>query len=232
MGWGSLLGAGIGAAGSIGGALLGGGGSSDSADAALKWQKKVFRIQMQKMQEQLAREEPFRLDALARADFGVKQFPTLQNYLDNPTMSPGFQLAQKTGVDALRSEYSTTGSPSSGPAQVAGAKFTEGLANDELNRFSDNLFRAAGFQGNAQQSQAPGILGLATDTSKDISNLYQNQGATNASMYKTIGDTLGQFGMLAGNWWDKKYPSTSSATSTVAPFSYQPPSGSMFDFNY
>ena len=146
--------------------------------------------------ETVAREAPFQAEALRRTQFGNAQLPTIQNRLDNPTLSPGFDLASKEGLDTLRSNFSASGSPSSGPAQIAGGRFIQGLANDELGRFNENLYRAAGFQGQPQPSQGPSIVNQIGNTSGDIAGLLQNQGAVRGGMYSSIGNTIGQLPYL------------------------------------
>ena len=144
----------------------------------------------------MAKGEPFRLDQLARSKFGTSFLPTLADYIKNPTLSPGFQTALDTGLKTLRSQYSATGSPSSGAAQVAGAKFTEGLANDQLGRFNENLFRAAGFQGVNPPNQGANLVPSAVGIGNNISDLLFQKGSVGAGNNASWLQTFGPFASL------------------------------------
>lgn len=123
------------------------------------------------MERQIAAEAPFREEELKRARFGTSFLPTVEKTVRNPTVSPGFDIVLNKGLDALRSKYAATGSPSSGPAQVAGGEFATGVANNELNRFNENLFRAAGFQGAAAPSQAPQYINAIQSGTNNLNDL-------------------------------------------------------------
>lgn len=202
---GSLLSGGAGFLGN----LFGGNSQSDSLDDAIKEMRRLRRFQEKVYAETTAREAPFNAAALERTRFGNAQLPTIQNRLDNPTLSPGFNLAAKEGLDTLRSSFSATGSPSSGPAQIAGGRFIEGLTNDELGRFNENLYRAAGFQGQQTPSQGPSVVNQIGNTTGDIAGLLQNQGAVKGGLYSSIGNTIGQLPWL---WQLQKLNKTDNAT--------------------
>lgn len=194
--WGALLGSVFSGGSSLLGGLFGGDAQSDSLDAAIDEMRRQRRFQRRVYEETVGREAPFNALALERSQFGNRQLPTIQNRLDNPTLSPGFDLAMKEGLDALRSNFSASGSPSSGPAQIAGGRFAEGLANDELGRFNENLYRAAGFQGQLQPSQGPAIVNQIGDTTKGIADLTASQGAVKGGLYSSTGNTIGQLPFL------------------------------------
>lgn len=228
MTWAAVAGGTIAAAGTIGSSFLSGGSSGGASEEALAWAKKQFKMQLAEYHAQIAREQPFRDAALEREQFGTSMLPMVRDRIDNPTLSPGFDLASKRGLDALRASYSTNGSPSSGPSQVAGARFEEGLANDELSRFNSNLFTAAGFRGTAPASQGPAYLGIAAGTGNEIPGLIQNQGNVQAGTYDSIGNTLSQFGLLTSGLF-KKPPGGASGTlsdyQSVSPLAYNPYQG-------
>lgn len=104
-------------------------------------------------------EAPFREAALERTEFGRSFLPTVRESIRSPTLSPGFRLAAREGIERLQRRFAPRGSPSSGPAQVASARFLEGITARELDRFQQNLFSAANIQGALPGSQATQLVG-------------------------------------------------------------------------
>lgn len=196
MDWGSILGSVFSGGAGLLGNLFGSNSQSSSLEDAIKTMRQQLKFQKQVYGDTVNREAPFNALALERSRFGNAQLPTIQNRLDNPTLSPGFALASKEGLDTLRNTFSTSGSPSSGPAALASGRFMEGITNNELNRFNENLFRAAGFQGQQTPSQGPSVVNQIGNTSSDIAGLLQNQGAVKGGLYSSIGNTLGQLPYL------------------------------------
>jgi len=209
IGGGSALGAGA----SILGSSMGANAQTDSSEDALKLQRAMFQFQKRQLLEEQARQGPFIAAALERTQFGNAQLPTIQDRLDNPTLSPGFALASKEGLDTLRSNFSASGSPSSGPAQIAGGRFMEDITNNELNRFNENLYRAAGFQGQAPPDKGVSIMNNMSGTTNAMSDILQGQGAVKGGLYSSTGNTLAQLPYL----WElmkmnKQQPTTPTAT--------------------
>ena len=192
MGWAALAGGAISAAGSIGGSLLSSSSAGAGTEEALAWQKKMDRWRQAQYEAELARKEPFRLLELARGQFGNAQLPALQDYLDNPTVEPGYEKYLKTGLDAIRGVSSVAGSPSSGPAQIAESNFVTDATNSQVGRRDRNRMTLAGYRG-----APPGEPSPPMDNGM-VANLLQGQGATQAGMWDSIGDTTGQLGMLLG----------------------------------
>ena len=145
-------------------------------------------------------EAPFRDLQLQRGQFGASFLPTLRDVIDNPTLSSGFQLAAKEGVDLLRRKFARRGSPSSGPAQVASGRFLEGLTSRELDRFNQNLFSAVGLQGTPAQSQAPQLASSALGSQlpsaiappTGLANFALQQGQSTANLFGNLGNTISQ----------------------------------------
>lgn len=105
-----------------------------------------------------AEEAPFKEAALRRTQFADEFLPTIRERVARPQLSEGFKIASREGIDLLRKSFARTGSPSSGPAQIAAGRFLSDLAGRELDRFNENLFRAAGFATGLPQSQATGLV--------------------------------------------------------------------------
>jgi len=106
----------------------------------------------------------------SRGEFGQSFYPDLQQRIQNPLASPTFQLYAKEGLNNLRSNFATTGSPSSGPAQIAGGRYLEGLAGQQLDKADNLLMGAANFRGQLPMTQEPQYLGLNSQLSQGIAN--------------------------------------------------------------
>lgn len=152
--------------------------SAPDMGPAIQAQKQQSEFEQSYLNKIYADEAPFRALQLERGQFGASMFPSLAEDIKNPTLSPGFQKVANTGLDILRSKYSAAGSPSSGPSQVAGANFFTDLGSGELNRFNENRMRLAGFQGQPQPSQAPGILNTMQSGTNNLTDLLTTQAST------------------------------------------------------
>jgi hypothetical protein len=131
-----------------------------------------------------------------RGEFGESFFPDLAERIRNPTVSPLFKLYANEGLDTLRSNFATTGSPSSGPAQVAGGRFLEGLAAQQLDKGDQMLMAAANFRGQLPVTQEPAFLNSELGTRTARSNYATN--AINSYNQQQAQDSSG-FGGLFGN---------------------------------
>lgn len=172
------------------GGIFGGGdsgGGEKKAATALQDQRK-------KIEEALAayntRSAPFFGLEQNRGEFGQSFFPDLGERIRNPTMSPTFKLYAQEGLNTLRNNFATTGSPSSGPAQIAGARYLEGLAANQLDRSDQLLLNAANFRGQLPATQEPQYLGL---------NAQLTQGIAQARQADAANANSGGFGGLFGN---------------------------------
>lgn len=107
--------------------------------------------------------------------------PLVYESIVNPTASPSFQLNLKEGLDALGSQYAATGSSVSGPLQVAGARFAEGLAGDELDKANARLMAASQFRGILPTTQEPQFLGASVGGHNARAALINAMAASKAS---------------------------------------------------
>lgn len=148
----------------MGGMMGGSGGESEGSNTSGVGNK--LRRQRAKNEEALARYNqqaaPFFNLAQNRGEFGQSFYPALRERIENPTASPTFQLYGNEGVDILRSNFARTGSPSSGPAQVAAGRYLAGLGAHQIDKADNMLLNAANFQGFLPTTQEPQYLGLNT----------------------------------------------------------------------
>ncbi len=145
--------------------------------------------------------QPFRDISLEFARTGAETLPQLQENVMNPTLSAGFGLAAQEGLQLLSQNAAVTGSPTSGPAQIAKGRFMAGLSSAETDRMMNNMFRLAGFgtgaggQATAATGQAGQALGAAGGVAGNLANLQVAQGAVQGGLYGSIGQTIAQLPM-------------------------------------
>ncbi len=150
-------------------------------------------------EEQIAREEPFR-------QAGLEGLESLIGAVKDPTTTEAFKIASQEGVDLLRRNFARTGSPSSGPAQIASGKFLANLTAAENAARTGNLFRLAGFGTGPSQGAQLGVgafqplpsgvvtgdLPSAVPGFSQLPSLAVQSGATQAGLFSSIGKNLAQ----------------------------------------
>ncbi len=157
-----------------------------------------------------AEEAPFQELNLQRGKFGERFLPRIEATLSGvdipgaprPLESEIFKLNREKGLDTLRRKFAVTGSPSGGGAQVAGGEFVTNITAREIDRqealmqqFRENLFTAAGITGERVESQAPGLVGAATqplpsanvNPGNTVPNLLTAQGAARKGLFGDLG---------------------------------------------
>ena len=145
--------------------------------------------------------QPFRDISLQYAQTGAKALPSLYDYVMNPQMSEGARMAATEGQNLISQDAATAGSPTSGPAQIAKSNFLARLMASERDRQVGDMFRLAGFGGDASgmasgaTGQAAGLAGQAAGIGGNIANLQMAQGAVKGGLYNTIGQTAAQLPM-------------------------------------
>jgi len=202
------------------GGIFGGGGSTSSGSGIAK----MLREQRDKMYGKAdaynALAAPFFDLALNRGKFGESFYPMLADRIQNPTLSPAFKLYAKEGLDTLRSNYATTGSPSSGPAQIAGGRFLEGLAANQLERTDNMLMNAANFQGQLPVTQEPAYLGLgaqlamANGQARAAANANSDSGGFGGLFGNIIGSGIGSFFGAGGKISSRDFKNIKEEIST------------------
>jgi len=146
-----------------------GGGGGDSGGNTHGVGRKLRR-ERQKIEDALASyntmAKPFFGLEQNRGEFGQSFYPMLQQRIANPMLSPSFKLYGDEGIKMLRSNFAQTGSPSSGPAQIAAGRYLAGLGAHQLDTADNMLLAAANFRGILPQTQEPQYLGLTEDLAK------------------------------------------------------------------
>jgi len=158
----------------------------DFQNRLLDFQRMIFEIG----QEQGA---PFR-------EAAIGALPGLINEVNNPTLSAGFDLASREGLEALRNSFTRSGDPNSGPAQTAGGRFMAGLLAAERDRQINNAFRLAGFGGDpsaANTRTAAQLFGPLGQSVGAQSGLDVTGGAVRGGTISSIGNTIAQLPFLA-----------------------------------
>lgn len=181
-----------------------GGGGGDSGGNTHGVGKKLRR-ERQKIEEARARyndmAEPFFGLEQNRGEFGQSFFPQLQQRITNPTLSPSFQLYGNEGINMLRSNFAQTGSPSSGPAQIAAGRYLAGLGAHQLDTADNMLLAAANFRGILPQTQDPQYYALTGDLAKQEAMVKAaQQGGGSGSLFSGILGGAAQ-GASAGSYF-------------------------------
>lgn len=210
-----------GAGASIIGNYLGAREQSKAINSASR-REASFQNKMLDFQRQVYDEgTPFRDISLQYARTGAETLPRLTHDVMNPTLSAGFGLASREGLDLLSGNAATTGDPNSGPAQIAKARFMEGLLATERDRQIGDMFRLAGFGGAAgtQANNATGtaanLMGAAGNISGNIANMDIARGGVTGGLYGSIGNTLAQLPYLYNlNQYMQPSGGASSAAAT------------------
>ncbi len=184
-----------------GGALLNflGVGAQQKGLSAAERSQQAFQNRLIDFQREVFESgQPFRDISLDFARTGAETLPQLQQNVLNPQLSSGFGLAAQEGLQLLSQNAAVTGSPTSGPAQIAKGRFMAGLGSAETDRMMNNMFRLAGFgtgaggQAAAATGQAGQVLGAAGGVAGNISNLQAQQGAVQGGLFGSFGNTLAQ----------------------------------------
>jgi hypothetical protein len=212
MTWGFVAGA----AGAIGGALIGAdasrSASNTQADAAANSNALQKQIYDQNRADQMPWLEAGR-GALDKLNALLADGSITSKFAGDITKEPGYAFAAKEGQRAIDNSASARGGIG-GAALKAGARFAEGNAtkyyNDAFNRYYterqnmlDPLYRIAGFGTAANTANAVGGQNYANQVGGN------NIGASNAAAANAInqgniyGNAFNQLGALGQrqNWW-------------------------------
>lgn len=171
----------------------GGGKGGGSGTGGLQ---KILQQQVDLQKSQFERETPFYANQLERAQFGTSFLPGVRELVENPKLDEGYKLALGEGINTLRNNLAVTGSPSSGPGQLAIGRFASGLAANQVDQFRNNLFAAAGIQGAPPASQAAGYSSTIGNTAGQIAQMKMAQQQQNAS--NIFGPIGGLFSLGSG----------------------------------
>lgn len=168
---GGLVAGGIGAIGSIGGALIGSSASSKASQqqaqaqqAALAQQQKMFGVAQTNL-------NPF-------IQSGQSVLPTLQNLLTPGTSAatlssmPGFQFASQYGTKAATNALAARGQgASAGPLATAISQYNNGLASSQYQNTVNNLQGFVNTGANAAGNLAGGAISSGNSQAGTIGNI-------------------------------------------------------------
>jgi len=191
----------------VGGAIAGNNAQNQATNQALgvltDQGNRNTQLAVDLINQTRAEEAPFQEGALQRLKFSERFLPRIEANLSGvdipgspqPGESEIFKRALEKSNDRLQRRFSVTGSPSSGPGQIAIGENTAGLTAFDIDRqqgikdnFTNNLFRAAGFSGQPVQSQAPGLVPAAqSNTGANQADLLTAQGAATGGLFADIG---------------------------------------------
>lgn len=171
--------------------------------------QKEFLGRLLGLQEDLlGQTRPFRDIALNRARLVQDLLPGLTERLTTPSqnvVSDAFRLAGREGLDLLTANAVTSGSPVSGPAQLAKGRFLEGLGAREaqslINQQNFDTRSLLGFVGGGPSpvtgiGQSNALLGAAAGPVGALSSAETAKGAVSGGLFGSIGQDIGQLGFL------------------------------------
>lgn len=127
---------------------------------------------------------------------GTALQPRLMDLLE-PKISPGYALVAREGLNQIRQQYASGGSPNSGASQLAAGRFMSGLAAEEYDKQRQTLLSLAGLaqQGGFQAGQLGlGYTGNLSGYNANIGNIYRDiaslkvgRGLTAAGQVQSMG---------------------------------------------
>jgi hypothetical protein len=193
MGFTALVAGGLGAAGSIGSALIGSNASKNAAAAQVQAQQMALAQQMQLYQQGLGTQKNYfdtAQGALTPAiNAGQGALTNLANLLTPGTSAstlaqmPGFAFAQQYGTMAAQNALSAKTGPSAGPLATAISQYNQGLAGNQYFQTVSALQNLTNTGANAATSLG-GIFGSAGNAALGQSGVQGN----------LVGNTLGNIG--------------------------------------
>jgi hypothetical protein len=193
---------------SLAGSIYGSKKQSEGIKRGQDIQSRYYQELLDFQKQVYGESEPFRDIALNRAELIESLMPDLTAKLLKPagsTVSERYKLAGREGMDLIRSNFATSGSPSSGPAQIAAGRFMEGLSAAEADRLINqeniNTSNLLGFTSGVPSpttgvAESANLLGAAGGPAGNLSNLAVSQGAVTGGLYGSIGSDLSQMAMI------------------------------------
>lgn len=231
MAIGAAVAAGVAVAGVAASTALKARAAGQQADANKKAARTVgdFRQQVLDYQQKIYGDtQPFRDISLHEAQRGSDIRDATTPYLLSNLLGPetpgergygaDFDLASKEGLDSIQRNFAVTGSPSSGPAQIAAGRFQTGLVANEQRRIDalkqqriDNIFRLSGLDPSPNPTTGIGestsALNIAGQGTQDLAGLQIQQGAITASKTNAYADAAQQVGSIAASYGTGGYGS-------------------------
>lgn len=224
------VGAGVSAAGALGGALINSSATDSASKASSQAADKSLAVQQQQYGDTKANNAPYlntgtsALDRLANI-YGLDQTGatggTGGNIDPNATFyqSPDYQFNLSQGIKGVDAGASATGSLDSGATRKAEIAYGGNLASSQFNNYAARLQSLAGIGQAAANSQAASGLGYAnayTNTVTNAANNQANAGLAGASAISNgLNSTAGLLqNYLAGNTKSSSYSAPTGSVGT------------------
>ncbi len=218
-------GAGVMAAGAVGGALISGSAAQSAANAQANAANQATNAQMAMFNKTQANLSPyinFGKNALTGygsllgmgGPGGTPNAAGMNAALEN---TPGFQFENYYGQQAVQNSMAARGLGSSGAALEGAANYATGLASQNYQNILGDYASAAGMGANA----AAGLGGIATTTGSNIANTMQNAGAAQAAGINAWGASANNALLNAGamGMYGYNYGNMNGVTPMYVPFS-------------
>lgn len=200
----SMIAAGIGAAGSIGSALIGSSAASSAADEQLQAAQLASQTTMSMFNTEQKNLAPFMnagtsalsaLQGLTGTDAGGNGMGALTQPFQ-PTMqqlesTPGYQFTLQQGQQATQNSYAAQGLGQSGAAQKGAAQYAENLASTTYQQQFSNYL--------SQNQQIYNMLGGLVQTGEGAATNTANMGmqaTAQSNNYLTSGAAAGAAGTI------------------------------------
>lgn len=210
---GAAIGAGIGAAGAIGGSIL----SAVGARKKIDEMKKAIEYQKQTDATNTSNFSPY-------MDFGKDSLNKFSDWMGSPEsdpmsfMDPGFQFRKDQGMDTLTSNAATAGMLKSGDTLRAATQLGDNMASQEYS----NAFGRRMAEGDFQRAN----IGIGSNATSNLGGLL-NQGANNVGQLTTNtdfgapeqiwGNTVAGIGGMGGNAFARGMAPGTAPSGGMAP---------------
>ena len=211
MPW-AIAGAGVAAAGSLGGAAMQSAATGKAAGAAAQDQRIAYQV----AQNQL---EPYRniggfaLDRIGEltGQYGERGRDAFYNAFRE---DPGYRFAVSEGLRGVDAGAAAGHMLDSGATRRAEITLGENLANQQFGQYVNRLYALAG----AGQNSATQTATSALNTGTNLGNIAMGQGAADASIYGNAGKGIGSaVNTLFGNQDFRNWLNSGSGGSSIYP---------------
>lgn len=208
------IGAAIGGAASLGGALLGSGAAGQASQAQSQSAMLGIMAQQQAQQEAMAMTAPYRnigqgaVNTLGglygiNSDGTTAQLTPQQQQQNNQNFqsTPDYQFAMQQGTQAVDRSQAASGGLNSGAAIKAATEFGQGLASQQYGNYYNRLLSLAQIGGNAATGSANNALASGNAIASSLGNYgtAQASGIVGSANALSGGlNSLGTYGALAG----------------------------------
>lgn len=211
-----LIGGGLGALGSVGGAAIGASAAGSAADKQAAAAAQANQLQKQIYDQQRADQEPYRQAGMGA--LSQMQDPSFQHNfgMSDYQADPGYQFRLDQGQKALERSAAARGGLQSGGTLKGLTDYAQGMASQEYqgayNRFTNNqnnrfgrLSTIAGMGQGANSANAAAGQNYAGQVGGNMTGVGNAQGAASIASGNTWGNTLSGLGSGLGKSFGDAY---------------------------